>query len=111
MDRFEDLTTARAQLYGSFLVVVAVLSGGIDGFSTLGDKLEHAGEQAEQTRNRCWIGNLVDQSVDEISAADLKRSFGSGAFWHGCTSHHPLYCPASGPGRSHGHQIGSAGGV
>jgi len=72
MDRFEDQTTARAQLYGSFLVVVVVLTGGIAGLSTLGDKLENAGEQAEQTRNRCWIGNLVDQSVDEISAADLK---------------------------------------
>jgi H+/Na+-translocating ferredoxin:NAD+ oxidoreductase subunit G len=70
MEKLRNLTTPRAQLYGSLLAIVVVVLSGLAGVAMLGDKLERARAEAEETRSRRWIGSVVD-GADDFSAMDL----------------------------------------
>ena len=70
MEKRPILTTPRAQLYGSTVAIVVVLACGLLGASMLGDKLDRARLEAEQSRNRSWIRSVVDALDKQVTAAD-----------------------------------------
>lgn len=71
MERYLNLTTPRAQLYGSLLAIVVVICAGLAGVSMLGEELERARAAADESRSRRWIGSVFDGLRDEFSPTDL----------------------------------------
>lgn len=71
MERLLQLTTPRAQLLGSIVVIVAILALGFAALSMLGEASATARVEAEQKRSRAWVGSVVDGPRDEFADSDL----------------------------------------